>query len=1094
MRKATKTRIIVSAVAAIILSVITSFLVLNEPTHASTDSLGRKWFLADHYNCVFWSASENINVSGTIDTRNSWNTVEELMYRNSGASQPTPNFGYLGVSGNITCRDVLDGTSDMKGYNGVLKNIALNPKTEFDKISESQMKSLGYTPKAADVIMISKKAWSTNNILGVKLEDPGYLKVNSGPSNSLSYSIEDEGDLGLNLTGNQPKILNIDYEFSISDVRGHDLTAPFFALVPWVCAESSDSSNVSVELPTNGSVADAVNAINLKVSSIKAWVQRCTRSAIDLSGLVSEEHEVNEGLEASVSNSEGYTLGDRKAAADQSISRLSGNGNTSNLQPTEDEYYDLYYYYLKNSVFGGENDPLSNGSLSCTGGNGYTEIHLKADDGKYHRYYINNNKKTNDDFKSLYINGEGFPVFYNVKIDDLIGWFRDYHQVEVEDADGTCPAPADTEKKDSGKTGEDECFTAADSLGWIVCPIIKGASAAVNTIYDDIIEPFLAINVSSFDTGNGAYQAWQFFQSIANIVFVILFLVVIISQITGVGIDNLGIKRILPKLIVAAILVNLSYIICTLLIDVSNIAGYGFKRFFDSISISGVQGGATGGTVIGNLLAVLGLAGGAAVIAWTPALVPAILLGILSLLISILTMFVILGVYQAGVIIAVVVSPVAFVLYMLPNTKPIFDRWRKLFQALLLLYPLCGLMMGGAAFAGKVIQSVADGFWFTLLGALLSVIPFFFIPKILQSSMSAMGNIGAKISGIGKGLSGKTTGAIQNSEAYKDMMARRAAGVNRNGDLTARGKLMRRMAKGKVGPDGKEKKGIIARAATRQLARGQVGYRKREDEITKGATLLDPNNMAAQDIAQQKAVEKEALAAQMALVNDETRNGEDEGTLYQMFDEAVSSGNATRARAITEIAGRRKDSASRFAEKLKKDSIEGKYANAEGSEMLRSISKQIATGDNSKNFREGNAGGFEFAARTNDGSNTVYNYADWISDGDNVKRVTDNYLNTPEGLASQTNASLREFSGEAVKDKATGKVLYQANISKAKDSLAKTANKYYENQKVGGVYYSDKEDNMAKIRDLKSSSPGALPIDSGDDAGDAKEDQSYKVQ
>ena len=79
---------------------------------------------------------------------------------------------------------------------------------------------------------------------------------------------------------------------------------------------------------------------------------------------------------------------------------------------------------------------------------------------------------------------------------------------------------------------------------------------------------------------NPTRDAWTTFQTIANVVFIILLLFVIFSQLTGVGIDNYGIKRILPKLIVVAILVNLSYLICVVCVDLSNILGSSLKGLF----------------------------------------------------------------------------------------------------------------------------------------------------------------------------------------------------------------------------------------------------------------------------------------------------------------------------------------------------------------------------------------------------------------------------------------------------------------------------------------------------------------------------------
>ena len=337
------------------------------------------------------------------------------------------------------------------------------------------------------------------------------------------------------------------------------------------------------------------------------------------------------------------------------------------------------------------------------------------------------------------------------------------------------PAAGEAEGSD-----EDACFNGANSLGWIVCPIITALRNTLETIYDEIITPFLQINVSAFNMdGNGVYAGWQVFQGFANIAFVILLLVVIFSQVTGIGIDNLGIKRILPKLIIAAVLINLSYIICQLLVDVSNIAGYGLRNLFEGIEISGESAGTGQGiltTAISGAIAAGTVAGAAYTVPmWGQAIILPLLLGLIGILISVLFMFVLLGVRQAGVIILVVVSPLAFVMYMLPNTKNIFQRWWKALTALLLLFPICGAMIGGSALAGKILASTSTGFWTNLLAALLTVIPFFFVPTLLKGSFSALGNIGAKISGIGQRMAGgigkvagegvKRTGVFRNIQA-----------------------------------------------------------------------------------------------------------------------------------------------------------------------------------------------------------------------------------------------------------------------------------------------------------------------------------------
>ena len=62
-----------------------------------------------------------------------------------------------------------------------------------------------------------------------------------------------------------------------------------------------------------------------------------------------------------------------------------------------------------------------------------------------------------------------------------------------------------------------------------------------------------------------------------------MILIVIFSYLTGIGINNYRIKQILPRLILTAILVNLSFIVCLLAVDASNILGSSLNGTFDKV-------------------------------------------------------------------------------------------------------------------------------------------------------------------------------------------------------------------------------------------------------------------------------------------------------------------------------------------------------------------------------------------------------------------------------------------------------------------------------------------------------------------------------
>ena len=345
-------------------------------------------------------------------------------------------------------------------------------------------------------------------------------------------------------------------------------------------------------------------------------------------------------------------------------------------------------------------------------------------------------------------------------------------------------------EEEDGANGEmAACFQNAGALGWMICPLIYTLRDAAQGIFSGFIEPLLRVHdsiigeLSKNDNTSTMYQAWSTFRNIGNILFVIALLFVIFSQVTGIGIDNYGIKRILPKLIVTAIIVNFSYIICGLLVDLSNIIGDSIKNIFESVEftagdkpsdglgpvgiitflVTAISAGAAAGagiTVAGSIIG----AGGLLTI-----LVP-ILTFLASAVIAGFFAMLMLGVRQALVIIMIVISPVAFVLYAIPNTNPIFKKWFTLFRGLLMLYPVYCFMVGAGFMASKLIINGSNEFYLQLVAGLISIAPYFAVPTMTKNAMKGFD---AAIGGIAR-LQSRASGGLQyaskmatNSEAYK---------------------------------------------------------------------------------------------------------------------------------------------------------------------------------------------------------------------------------------------------------------------------------------------------------------------------------------
>lgn len=287
-----------------------------------------------------------------------------------------------------------------------------------------------------------------------------------------------------------------------------------------------------------------------------------------------------------------------------------------------------------------------------------------------------------------------------------------------------------------------------EGMGWIVCPLLGFLGSISDTAFGFLSTSFLETSPDYVKVGGPAYNAWVVMRNFANVAFVIVFLIIIFSQLTGYGVSNYGVKKMLPRLVIAAILVNISFFICQVAVDLSNILGYSLKSLFDSIGTlvkpaATVSGDATGnGLGIAAIVAVV-IAGGVTLL--FSITVPILLAVVLALLMIVL----ILLARTSLIILLLIVSPLAFVAYLLPNTEDWFKKWYKLFFSLLLLFPIIAVVFGASGLAGKIIYDSASGDEVRqLMGVGVAAIPLFVVPSLLKGALSATGQLGAKLSGL----------------------------------------------------------------------------------------------------------------------------------------------------------------------------------------------------------------------------------------------------------------------------------------------------------------------------------------------------------
>ncbi len=267
-------------------------------------------------------------------------------------------------------------------------------------------------------------------------------------------------------------------------------------------------------------------------------------------------------------------------------------------------------------------------------------------------------------------------------------------------AQNTCATPPDDTSANEGPKLQCE-VSILNPLTWLVCPLVAAAQNAVEGLNDGI-NTMMNINTgkdsafdTSGDTGKHYQTAWNSFRVIATSVIIIGGLLMIISQAAGLEVlDAYTVRKTLPRLLVAAIFITLSWYLVAFFIQLSNDVGNSVRAIiytpFKSIGNGNITLSQSGSLVAS-------LVGGAGIYALG-------LLGLgtfaLSALVAVLIGFVILIVRKLVILLLIIIAPLAIACYVLPNTQKFWTFWRETFTSMLVVFPIISAFIAiGRVFA-----------------------------------------------------------------------------------------------------------------------------------------------------------------------------------------------------------------------------------------------------------------------------------------------------------------------------------------------------------------------------------------------------------
>lgn len=348
------------------------------------------------------------------------------------------------------------------------------------------------------------------------------------------------------------------------------------------------------------------------------------------------------------------------------------------------------------------------------------------------------------------------------------------------------------------------CSQSIGVLSWIICPVLNFAnelsSRFANYIIDLLsVEPLL---VGTDDARNEfLYSAWSQFRNLANVLLVIVFLILIYLQLTGN--QAYMVQRTLPRFVIAAVLLQFSYFFGAIIIDIGNVLAAGMAGIFNEVNngilasspdavrflsngdlsagavealleqnigqVNNIGDSLSGGFVQRSIGASIGFALliflliSIAVTTFFPPLGVVILLGVIGFVIAFLALIL----RQMGIVLFVVLSPLAFLAMALPGTEKIFREWVDNLAKLVLIYPLVVLLFSISSTLSLLALGTGQSEANQLVAAAIPVLVLFLIPTLFRLAGSLFRGGIAFIAGKGKQLGQGALGDYRDPGSFK---------------------------------------------------------------------------------------------------------------------------------------------------------------------------------------------------------------------------------------------------------------------------------------------------------------------------------------
>jgi hypothetical protein len=334
-------------------------------------------------------------------------------------------------------------------------------------------------------------------------------------------------------------------------------------------------------------------------------------------------------------------------------------------------------------------------------------------------------------------------------VDTLIGpipgpFFECLHDFFADDPDfnriDNLRARIDGQPPNPSSGDDNDCGGDIPIISDLACNLVKWTFDTIFELFTSVIDFFSNPPAILTDQGTGDQltKIWAVLRNLANIIFILAFLLVVFQYITNYNVvDAYFIKKFIPRLVIAVVLVQASGWITKELMFFFDDLGSSIQAIlFSAADLTRENGFEIGG-------------GAATVAAFAgPALIGILLpIGLIMLIVLIITIIV-LAVRYVAIIVLAIFAPLAFACLAIPQLEGTFKKWLKTYVTLLAMYPIIMMFFSASSIVSSVLND--GGTLLQILALIVQFMPFIVLPFTFKMAGGIMGTISGKLTDLSK--------------------------------------------------------------------------------------------------------------------------------------------------------------------------------------------------------------------------------------------------------------------------------------------------------------------------------------------------------